>query len=307
MAIGAALAAALIGLATAPAAGAEGSAVDTAWDNFLQGIANAFAPEVPEGTLLDPDAFCLTLLTCTEPPGDQMIDAFYLTVNTAFQPEGPIDAFFDQLLGDSAPAATLDMQVSIDGTDLFPTTGNTATATSGMGDIAIAIGNGTEASATGGIFDSAFADGPSEATVSAGSFDSAIAVGVNSGALANGGSFDSAIVDGNNSVAGAVLGNGDLASVIGNNSSANAEIGNGDLASVFEMGSVADTAYAGGVAGVFNNTLGNNDIASVIGTNSTATAGAELGAPGNFDLAAVFGDMLHAIAIGSNLLTDIVP
>jgi hypothetical protein len=31
------------------------------------------------------------------------------------------------------------MQISIDGTDLFPTAGNTATATSDMGDIAIAI------------------------------------------------------------------------------------------------------------------------------------------------------------------------
>lgn len=44
----------------------------------------------------------------------------------------------DQLLGSlSAPATTssLDMQVSIDGTDLFPTAGNTATAASDSGDI----------------------------------------------------------------------------------------------------------------------------------------------------------------------------
>jgi len=57
------------------------------------------------------------------------------------------DPWIDQLLSGLSvpdPAATLDMQVSIDGTDLFPTAGNTATASSpaGMGDIAIAIGNG---------------------------------------------------------------------------------------------------------------------------------------------------------------------
>jgi hypothetical protein len=68
----------------------------------------------------------------------------------------------DQLLGGpSTPgqAATLDMQVSIDGKDLFSTAGNTATATSDRGDIAIAVGNGAEAHAFGGVDDFAFADG----------------------------------------------------------------------------------------------------------------------------------------------------
>lgn len=51
------------------------------------------------------------------------------------------------------------MQVSILGFDLFPTAGNTATATSNFGDIAIAIANGADSNATGGIFDFAFADG----------------------------------------------------------------------------------------------------------------------------------------------------
>jgi hypothetical protein len=66
-------------------------------------------------------------------------------------------------LGDlSVPAQTtaLDMQVSIDGLDLFPTVGNTASASSGPLDIAIAIGNGSQAVAgTNGIFDFAIADG----------------------------------------------------------------------------------------------------------------------------------------------------
>jgi hypothetical protein len=88
-AVGAAFAAALIGLANAPVAGAdEGSAVDTFVDNFLQGIANAFAPEVNEGSFGDPDAFCLTFYQCTESPGDQMIDAFYLGRQYGFPARG---------------------------------------------------------------------------------------------------------------------------------------------------------------------------------------------------------------------------
>jgi hypothetical protein len=44
-------------------------------------------------------------------------------VSTAFQPEGSIDGFFDQLLApaQAVPAQALDMQISIGGTDLFPT------------------------------------------------------------------------------------------------------------------------------------------------------------------------------------------
>jgi hypothetical protein len=252
---GAAFAAALIGLANAPVAGAEGSAVDTAFDNFLQGIANIFAPEVPEDSLFDPDAFCGTLLSCYEPPSDQMLDAFYLTVNTAFQPEGPIDAFFDQLLGDSAPAATLDMQVSIDGTDLFPTAGNTATATSDMGDIAIAIGNGAEANAT-------------DATGSSGDF---------------------AFADGANSLAEAGF---------------NDPYGGNDSAWVFGANSTAEAGF-----------IGSGDTAVVFGANSTADAGFgeqpsqffPFGFPNDSDLAAAFGDMLHAVATSGSGLVDIVP
>jgi hypothetical protein len=129
-------------------------------------------------------------------------------------------SWIDQLLGGlSVPAqtSTLDMQVSIDGTDLFPTAGNTATATSDMGDIAIAIGNGAHASAIDGTGDFAFADGA-------------------------------------NSIADAVN--------------------------------------------------GYDDTAVVFGANSTAVAGD--GGPGDYDLAAAFGDMLHASAIGL-FQVDIVP
>jgi hypothetical protein len=55
-------------------------------------------------------------------------------------------ATIDNLLGGGglpAVATTLDYQVSIDGIDLLPTDGNTATANSGAGDFAIAIGDGS--------------------------------------------------------------------------------------------------------------------------------------------------------------------
>jgi prepilin-type processing-associated H-X9-DG protein len=79
----------------------------------------------------------------------------------------------DELLsGLSVPAQTsaLDIQVSIDGMDLFSTVGNTATATSGTGDIAIAIGNGADADAFGGSGNVAFADGADSVAMAGGSY-----------------------------------------------------------------------------------------------------------------------------------------
>jgi hypothetical protein len=153
-------------------------------------------------------------------------------VASADSPTDPFSWIGGMDLGDlSVPAQTsaLDMQVSIDGFDLFPTAGNTATASSGPFDLAIAIGNGAQSSAgappvgTLGIFDVAFADGAS------------------SGALSQAGDFDSAIVIGANSTAEA-------------------------------------------------------------GSNSCFFCG-----PENFDLAAAFGDMLHASALGGFFLVDIPP
>jgi hypothetical protein len=109
--------------------------------------------------------------------------------------------------GLSIPAQTsaLDMQVSIDGTDLFPTAGNTAFAHSGPLDIAIAIGNGADANAGFSLFfnfglgDFAFADGANslaEAGNGTGWFDSAILIGADSSAIAGPGVFDLAAVFG---------------------------------------------------------------------------------------------------------------
>jgi len=58
------------------------------------------------------------------------------------------------------PTSPLDIQISINGTDLFSTTDNEATATSGQGDLAIAYGDGASATATGaGTGNYALADG----------------------------------------------------------------------------------------------------------------------------------------------------
>jgi hypothetical protein len=188
----------------------------------------------------------------------------------------------------AAPALPLDMQISIDGMDLFPTAGNSATAMSGMDDIAIAIGTASKAIATVGTFDSAFADG--NATVASsgkGSFDSATAIGDNSTVDASAGSYDSATVFGPDSIATADFGNGDFASVVNTGSSL--------------TGDVAD-------AGGFGTTVGSNDIAFVVGTSSIADAGADVTVPGNFDLAAVvLGNLLVANAIGGNFMVDILP
>jgi hypothetical protein len=146
-------------------------------------------------------------------------------------------------LGDlSVPAQTtaLDIQVSIDGFDLFPTAGNTATATSAtdLRDIAIAIGNGANAEAFDGF---AFADGASSSATAGPGF---IFLGSNT------------------------------AIVIGANSTADA-------------------------GGTFGSTLG------APGTFCLTLV--ECVIPGNFDLAAAFGDMLHASAIDTTLLINILP
>jgi len=134
-------------------------------------------------------------------------------------------------------ASADDIQISIDGMDLFPTTGNTATATSGMGDIAIAISNGSEAQAGAG---NAF------------------------GETLTPGKFDIAVANGNDSFASAGQGN-----ALGPD--ANAEAGvvsaasQNDAALVFDpFGTLGSTAASGD---------GNFDLTSVFCDNSFAYAG----------------------------------
>jgi hypothetical protein len=195
-----------------------------------------------------------------------------------------------------ASADDLDFQINIDGTNLFPTTDNSATATAGTGDIAIAFGNGASATANDGSFDAAFADGTdSTALANEGNYDFASATGTDSGAGAGDSNYDVAISNGTDS--GAFAG-GDTVTAGGVTTN---YPGNDDFAYVLGPDS---TAFAGGYFGV--QTDSSNDVALVVDPlgpdGSTAFA-----ADGNYDFAAAFGDMLHAVASEGNDIITILP
>jgi hypothetical protein len=198
-------------------------------------------------------------------------------------------------------ASADDIQISFDGMDLFPTAGNTAEAFSGTNDIAIAIGAGSSACAgsaavpcadSPGEFDSAFADGTSSTADSGeGKFDFASANGDGSTAGAGYGNFDAALANGDGSGAdasGDVLNNTTLLS------------GNDDFASAWGPNTIA------AAGDLLNVTPSSDDVALVFDPFGTAGSDAYAGI-GNFDLGAVFGDMLTANAFGGNYLLDILP
>jgi hypothetical protein len=189
-----------------------------------------------------------------------------------------------------------DFQISIDGHDLFSTAGNTATAYSGTGDIAIAYGDGATASALGGTGDYALASG-SDANAYAGGIsgdtgadnDSAIDIGNNSGGDPGG----SGAWAGNSDLEGNTdggTGSGDTAVDIGNNSG------------TFNNGSYAG---AGGLYGDEGDGNGNNDTAIDIGNNSDVYDGSDAG-HGNDEYASVSGDNSHAVAgLGDNNIAEV--
>ena len=222
-----------------------------------------------------------------------------------------------------------DFQISIDGMDLFSTAGNTATAYSGAGDIAIAYGDGAYASALGGTGDYALASG-SGANALAGGLstdtgeddDTAIDIGTNTD------SQDGAFAGNDELIGDNGLGNGsgDTAIDIGNNS------GYGDVALAVD-GTGNYASYLGDLSGGIEGSVasyGNNDIAEAVGPNSSADAGEDTinsnndvsyvfdpfgtdgstaisGYGGDYDLGAVFGDDLQSTsAYGTNYLYDIV-
>ena len=201
-------------------------------------------------------------------------------------------------------ASADDFQVSIDGMDLLPTAGNTAAANSGMGDFAIAIG--ADSMACAGSAAVACDDTP-------GQFDSATAVGTGSLADSGYGNFDTAYANGTDSIAGAGYGNFDTALANGTDSGALASgdlltiggtttliAGNDDFASALGPHTIAS------VGDNFSITPSSNDLAIVFDPFGTVGSEAHAGI-GNFDLAAIFGDMLSATALGGNGLVDILP
>jgi hypothetical protein len=138
------------------------------------------------------------------------------------------------LLGAGTTRADTDIQISIDGYDLFPATDNLATADSTPGDMSIAIGNGAMAESDAGFGNFAFSNGTNAISVagleipSTGTFasetpylDSAWAIGNDAGASATYGDLNTAVATGS-SVAVAQDGNVDTALASGNESTAQA-------------------------------------------------------------------------------------
>jgi hypothetical protein len=162
-----------------------------------------------------------------------------------------------------------------------------------LNDIAISFdgysllkeGSATADSGTAGEFNFAFADGAgSYANATNGNDNTAIDIGSGNGNGINEGAYagsDSAFIPG--------YGSNDLAFVFGNDS----------------------FAGAGGNDYMGDNSLGDNDIAVVIDPNDTfgsdAYSGAGLSAPGDFDVAAAYGDDLFPQATSGSYLVDILP
>ena len=210
-------------------------------------------------------------------------------------------------------ASADDFQISFDGMDLFPTAGNTATATTEAGQfgLAIAMGDGASATAVDGLGNYALADGAgSTADVGgfgASSYSTAIADGAGSTADAGVGNFDYASASGAGSDAGGGYGNFDTAVAIDTGSAGGALAGGGSLLSenndfAFAWGPNAQA----GAGDALGNYPSSNDIAAVFDPFGTAGSSA-FATDGNFDLAAAFGDMLHAITPIGNFLVDIQP
>jgi hypothetical protein len=234
-------------------------------------------------------------------------------------------------------ASADDFQISIDGFDLYPTAGNTATAVSGMGDIAIAFGANSYAAAEGGFGDFAYADstgsigaeavaGDTAGGATGNNFDfasdtgnySIADAGNTAGALPDttGSSFDSASTYGDESFAAAGFnGSGDSASAVGQGVesfagySANAaDPANFDSASALGNLSTPTTNFAEAIAGGGLTGLGgSDDSAFVVDPFGTLGSDATAGLGNNFDLAGVSADNLHATATGANFVVDILP
>jgi hypothetical protein len=218
-----------------------------------------------------------------------------------------VSAIDPSMAQDVFPAAipTPNIAISIDGFTLLQE--GTATATSGSGDFAIAVGNDATATATGGTGDFASAYGTdATATATDGNFNFASANSVFSTtggtATAGDGNFDVAQEGGLNGVATADNGSFDSAyALTGASGTAIAQFGNGDSATNIGDG----LASAGGTSGSL---LGNYDFATNLGSLSEATAGSSDTAAGSFDLAAILaGGTGDATATGMNFLVCILP
>jgi hypothetical protein len=184
-----------------------------------------------------------------------------------------------------ASADSLDFQISIDGYDLFPTTDNLATATTSMGGIAIAFGDGATATTGDGTGQFAFADGTNALAGTGGNNDTAIDIGNNSGtgefALAGTGNNDFSFVDADNSSA---YSGGDLLDT-------NLP-GNDDIAVVFDpFGAGGDNV----VSGIDNLNPGNFDFGAILFDDNVTNTGAS-GADYLYDIVTTLATETNAAA-----------
>jgi hypothetical protein len=233
----------------------------------------------------------------------------------------------------SPAASTLDLDISVDGFTLLHE--GTATATSGTGDIAIALGADSHAVAEGGFGDYATATTGAEAIAgddipdaTGNNFDFASAGGFSSEALAgNGGfdcpncpdttgsSFDYASASSGSNTTGAFAdagfnGSGDSASAVGQDVVADAGASAGNPAnfdSASAWGNLTTPTEVFAIAGSQTGSGGSGDTAFVVDPLSTVGSGAFAGDGFNFDLAGAFGDAHDASATGANFLVDILP
>jgi hypothetical protein len=210
------------------------------------------------------------------------------------------------LFPDPAADPSLNIDISVDGFTLLHE--GSASASSGMGDIAIAVGADSSATASGGFGDVAMASGPDSAATAGddGNFDLASASSVFSSAggtaIAVGGNFDVAQEGGLDGQAVAEIGSFDGAfALTGNGGTAVAEYGDGDFANTTGDG----FSSAGGMSASL---LGNADYAANLGSLASAVAGSSDTASGSFDIAAILaGGTADANATGANFLVDILP
>jgi hypothetical protein len=208
-----------------------------------------------------------------------------------------------------------DFAISLNGMTLFQV--GSATATSGLGDFAIADGANSNAVADGGFGDFASADG-SDSFAAAGStlanatgnnFDFASADGIGSFAEAGfNGSGDSASVAGDGSVAFVGFnGSGDSVSAIGNDTLAEAGLGTVAVPANFDFASDWGTLTAIPDVATVDAIGGSGDLAFVVDPLGTIGSEAFAGLGNNFDLAGVFGDNLIVDSVLSDFLFHIAP
>jgi hypothetical protein len=187
---------------------------------------------------------------------------------------------------------------------LFPIAGNSATAVSGPGDIAIAMGAGAEAIARGGYGNYATANGTN-----------AFAEAGDGGVGTTGNNFDYASASGTGADAQAGDDpNSEFADATGN--SFNSAIASGNDASAYAgfRGSFDSAISSGTLANTNAGDNGNGDFASAIGGNADAEAGESgLTTPANGDTAIVLGNLMtaqtgltQAIAGGGFSLSNVI-